>query len=190
MKRLGTLCLTAAVALFSTTHANAETQNNKPKQQTQQKQQVKKQEQKKAEPKKQTKKKSAKMTPEQALKAFNDAFGIKLTSYRIVTNEQNKPQLLLKYELTNKGKKEISSVKFIGGLTHNNQVFHAELISLNFDPAFKAEQNLSFELPAAMDKLSEQALKILTTPQVQIDAMNGALSLSFSDKTEIVIQNK
>lgn len=192
-KYLTTFLLASTVALFGTNQAVAETQNNKPKQQAQQKpqsqQQKQQQQAKKAEPKKQTKK-AANMTPEQALKAFNNAFGIKVTNYRFVTNEQNKPQLLLRYELTNKGKKAISSVKFISALTYNNQVFYAEPVSLNFEPVFKAGQNFALELAVPADKLSEQALNILSTPQVQISYMNGALSLQFADKTQIVIENK
>lgn len=206
-KHLTTLFLASAVALFGTNQAIADTQNTKTKQQTQQKPKQtqqkqgqnkqtqqkatqQKQNQQKKTQQKQAQKKPATMTQEQALKAFNDAFAIKFMGYSFSSNAENQVKLVLKYDLINKGKKDIRAVQFIGALTQEEKVLHAESISLNFDPLFKAKQNISVDLELPVEKIAPDSLAILANPQKPIGVLNGARALVFSDNTGILIENK
>lgn len=214
MKLLKSLAIVSLASLFAFSTAQANTQKPAKKQQTT-KQQAKKQPQKK-QATKQTQKAPAKKTStakkaavagaaaagagaaaaqqKNALKQFNDAFGIKMAKYQLEKDAAGKTQLHITYEFTNKGKKAVQAVKFIGAFVHHNAqtnkqeiVYHLEL-PLTFNTPLKAKEQTSIDVTVPFDSLPEASRPYFTDPNMKLGVVNGAQVLVFTDKTGIVIK--
>lgn len=182
LKSIALISLSSVLA-FGTAQA-AETKKNNQKTQTKQTQQ--KNTQKKQN---QNNKSEAKApTAEESLKAFNKAFGIRFVGHKVANNAAGKPTLLLKYEFTNKGTKDIRAVKFIGGFTYNNQVIYAQEIPLTFNTPLKSKDQVVLDIAVPLEKVPENARPILLDSNAKLGTLNGAQALVFNDKTGIVIK--
>lgn len=188
MKLLKSVALISLSSVLAFGTANAETKQTNQKQQSKQAQ---KQNQKQAQKnqKQQNNKNAPKaLTAEESLKAFNDAFGIRFIGHRVANGDSGKPNLQLKYEFTNKGKKEIRAVKFIGGFTYNNQIIYAQEIPLTFNTPLKATEKVVLDIVVPLEKVPEFSRPILLDSNAKIGTMNGAQALVFTDKTGILIK--
>lgn len=207
MKLLKSLAIVSLASLFAFSTAQANTQKPAKKPQTT-KQQAKKQPQKK-QASKQTQKAPAKKTstakkaavatgaavagaaatqPKNALKQFNDAFGIKMTKYQVEKDEAGKLSLHMTYELTNKGKKSVKAVKYIGAFLHNNQVLYAQEIPLTFNNHLKSQAHTSIDIRVPFENIPEAARPYFINQNVKLNVVNGAQILVFSDNTGIVVK--
>lgn len=192
MKLLKSVALISLSSVLAFGTANAETKQTNQKQQSKQTQkQSQKQNQKQAQKnqKQQNNKNAPKaLTAEESLKAFNDSFGIRFVGHRVANNEEGKPNLLLRYDFTNKGTKEIRAVKFIGVFTYNGQDIYAQEIPLTFDTPFKAKESVSLNIAIPLEKIPEAARPILLDSNAKIGTKNLAQVLVFTDKTGIVLK--
>lgn len=190
MKLTKSLILSTFLSLWALNGAQAQTQNQ-PKQakpqskQTQTKAQ-KQQAQKKQAQKKQTQQVAPKtLNSEEALKQFNEAFNIRFVGRQFNLNQR---QLTLRYELTNKSKKDIHEVKFISAFTHNDQIIYAQEIPLTFHTPLKAQNAISLDISVPLEKIPTGAQPILANQQLQVGIINGAQLLTFTDKTALEIK--
>lgn len=177
MKLLKSMAIISLASLFTLSNAYADNNQKQSKQQTKQTQKQTKQSKKSTEP-----------TPEQSLKMFNDSFGIRFVGHKVANDQTGKPQLLLKYEFTNKSNKGVRAVKFIGGFTYNQQMIYAQEVPLTFNTPLKAKEKVVLDIAVPFEKVPEKARPILLDSNAKIGTLNGAQALVFSDKTGILLK--
>lgn len=200
MKNLKSLAIISLASLFAFGQVQA-AEPKKTAKKPQTKQVAKKQTSKKSSNKNSTAKKveagtaaaaattaAATKAKQDPLKQFNDAFGIRFTGHRVERDESGQAFLFLKYELTNKGSKQVKAVKFIGAFSHNDQIIYAQEIPLTFNKPLKAKEHNSIEMRVPFSNVPEASRNIFLTPNAQISALNGAQTLVFSDNTGILVK--
>lgn len=206
MKLLKSILTASLVSAFIWGNAQANTPKNNQKQstkQTQAKQTKKqaakpKQQAKTAQKKATTAKKAAAATAaaaaapavlsqDEALKLFNQSFGIRLLGYKVDNNTEGKPHLYLKYELTNKGQKDVQGVKFIGAFTHNSQIIYAQEVPLTFNNPLKAQDKTVIDMAIPFENVPEIARPLMLDQNAQLGVVTGAQTLVFTDNTGIQI---
>lgn len=128
------------------------------------------------------------LSQDQALKLFNESFGIRLLGYKVDNNSAGKPHLFLKYELTNKGKKDIKAVQFIGAFTHNNQIVYAQEIPLTFNNLLKVKDKTTVDMAIPFENVPENARQLFLASNAQLGVVSGAKTLVFSDNTGIQLK--
>lgn len=212
MKLLKSLAIVSLASLFAFSSAQADTKKTSSKPQTKQQQTKKQSAKPKQTQKKQTTQKKnsnvkkaavatgaaaatgAAVSQDKALKQFNDAFGIKMTQYQLENDKDGKMQLHLTYELTNKGKKSVKAVKFIGAFVHQNQasnkqeIVYAQEIPLTFNTPLKSKEHTSIDIRIPFDTLPEASRPYFTNANIKLGVVNGAQVLVFSDNTGIVLK--
>lgn len=191
MKLLKSLAIISLASLFAFSTAQADTKQSNKKQTT--KQTSKQTQKKQNSQKKQNNKKNTKKAPtaEEALKQFNQHLRMRLVGHKVNQGSDGKPQLVLKYEFLNKGNKAIKAVRFIGGVTYNNEVILAQEIPLNFGKTgLKAKDNVILDLSIPFDKVPEKSRPILMDSTAKVGQKNAAEVLVFTDNTGIVVKSK
>lgn len=187
MKLLKSLAIISLASLFAFSTAQADTKQKQKKQTTKQTQK------KQTNQKKQNTKKNTKKAPtaEESLKQFNQHLKMRLAAHRVIQGSDGKPLLVLKYEFLNKGNKAIKAVRFVGGITYNNEVILAQEIPLNFGKTgLKAHEHVVLDLSIPFDKVPEKSRPILMDSSAKVGQKNAAEVLVFTDNTGIVVKSK
>lgn len=168
MTFLKSTALISLAALFVMGTVQAQNQNSTQTKQTQNQ----KQQKRKTEP----------------LKQFNDAMGIRFVGYQLIQGNDGKPAVMLRYELTNKSKKDVKEVQFIGAFYHNEQIVYAQEIPLTFNTPLKAKSDISLDISVSAERVPAQALALFSANRTDINAVNGAQLLIFTDKSRIEVK--
>lgn len=184
MKAFKFIALISLTSLLAVNNVQAQSSQQTQQQPTSKKQQQQQQKQKQQQ---QKQKKNATTAEDQALAQFNQAFGIRFLGWQFAADNGGKNHIQLRYELQNKGKKDIRAVQFLGGFMHNDQIIYAQEIPLTFNTPLKAKDNIVLDISVPVEKLPQQALNIMSQPNAQVSVINGAQQLVFTDNSKIEV---
>ena len=135
---------------------------------------------------KQSPKAAPQLTSEQQLKRFTDSIALKFEGISINT-QNNQKMVNFRYTLQNTSKKSITRVEWLAVYFYNNTPILAQDVPVELKRlAPKKLQNLVFSLP--FENLSPAAQQVFSNPQSEVAIQFQAKSITFSDKSKIVVK--
>ena len=122
-----------------------------------------------------------------ALERFNQNVGIRFVSRGLQPGENNQPVVTLTYSVQNKGKNKIKSMSWISAYQVDNEVIYGYEHAVNFKPVLAPKQQVDVTISIPLAEMPEQAQKFFSSREVNIESVNGAKNVAFTNGKRIVV---
>lgn len=123
-----------------------------------------------------------------ALEQFNKTVGIRFIERGMRPDENGKPLVTLTYTVKNKGKRPIKSVNWVSAYRVGDQdFFYLQNIPVEFNPVLGADQEINITVNVPYENMPKEAQPIFADKEANIDAVNGAMNVVFSNGKRLVV---
>lgn len=123
------------------------------------------------------------------LKKFNDAVQITPKTRQIGQTQQKQPVLILSYEIANKGKQAIKSLKWIGAYGYQKDIFFQLDVPVTLEKPLRPRSKTVITISIPMDLLPEPAKQIFADFQKPIEVFSIARNITFSNGSQINVKD-
>lgn len=108
---------------------------------------------------------------------------INIGNREMVVDESGQALSEFKHEITNIGKKPITSIQWIGVYVNNRKVIYSQDMQINLETPLQPGKSLNINLQIPFVQLSEDARKVFMNQQEKIDVYPIERVIQLGDKT-------